>query len=137
MTVKTGNPTTDQMFVELSKAVRESFDVLNDHLPAEYVDNRSNNNSDPNQRRTSLQFIHTRHKKLAPKGPSKHEIEKAEKARRIKLYAAQVVLNEKGESHPPEEGFTYEVDEHKQYQRELQFCAGAVRAGWMNFDDVE
>lgn len=133
MTVKTGNPETDAMFVELAQLTRECLDVPNCLLPPEYVNGVSERNSDPNQRRTSLEFIHTRHKKLN-KGPSQHEIDKAERARRVAMYAQQVVETGDG-TQPPEGGFDYDVDESRQYENELKFCAFAVRAGAMEFED--
>lgn len=121
MTIKTGNPETDQMFVELAQLTRESLDISNDLLPEEYRDNRS--------KRTSLEFIHRRERKLNP-GPSKAALEKAERARRVQLMAAKY-------ENEGEVDLTVEPDEDKLYRRELDFCAAAVRAGWMSFDEEE
>ena len=125
----TNNPETNALFAEYAKAIRESFDLDNDTIPAEYRDNRS--------KRTSLDFIERRHKKLNS-GPTAHEIEKAEKARRVEQYAAQLEMRDVPGSEPElVTPFEYDVDEDKQYRAELQFCAGAVRAGWMTFEDEE
>jgi hypothetical protein len=125
MTVKTGNPTTDAMFVELAKLTRECIDVPNEYLPSWLRDDRS--------KTTSLQYIHTHYEDLFEKPASEHAKLKAEKARRVAAYAAQW-----GDSAPDAEvEIQYEVDENLLYNRELNFCAAAVRAGWMEFDDED
>ena len=130
MAVKTGNPETDQMFVELSKAVRESFEISNDLLPPHYRNNVS--------KHTSLQFLHTRTRKLNP-GPSQHELDKAERARRVEIMTDKYSWEQmKADG---EENFEFDLtispNEYKLYQKQLEFCAAAVRAGTMNFDETE
>lgn len=124
----TCNPETNKMFAELAQAVRESFDYPNAMI-------QNPNLRDDRSKTTSLQYIH-KHYEAEFERETEHAKLKAEKARRVAAYAAQLEIdpNDPNEAVTP---FEYEVDERKLNNKQLDFCAAAVGAGWMEFDDEE
>lgn len=131
MTVKTGNPETDALFVELREDTLANFTLPNDLLHDGLADKRTARCKSANNRVTSLAFALKRYEEQNDTTPSAHEIEKAEKLRRITAMRAR--LESQGEESEPE--LCDEIDEDLLYRKQLAFCAYAVRAGWMRFDD--
>jgi hypothetical protein len=110
--INTGNPETDHLFIELANEIAECLDVANSSLPEGFQDTRS--------KRTSLKSLKTKCVKIAKKDG--HKRLKAEKARRVALMRAQ---NERGEE------LSYDVNERMLNNREIAFCAAAIRGGYM------
>ena len=128
--IKTGNCETDKLFVLLSRAVREGFDIPNDICPADLIDRRTEKNNDPRQRRTSLAFaVRKSNEKWEPK-VSQHELDKAEKARRIANYRKQWEAN-------PEAELVYDADELRLNTMQIAFCKAALSSRMMSPEDFE
>ena len=106
-----------RLLMEFKKELFECITVPNSSLPESMRDNRSLDG------RTLASLIKKCEKRdaLTP-----HQIEKAEKAKRIQKYAAQ--MESEGE-------FTYDEDEDRLYAKTVAFCTHAVRAGMMDLDD--
>ena len=118
----TNNPETNKLFAELAAC---GFEIMNNKIEStldldakEYGDNRTD--------RTSLDGIANRVER--ENAPTQHELDKAAKAERIAVYAAQIA--DGGE-------IEYDVDERRLNNNMIQFCGHAVRAGFMDADDFE
>ena len=118
----TNNPETNELFRELADC---GFEIMNCKIEStlgldaeKYGDNRTD--------RTSLDGIANRVER--ENAPSQHQLDKAAKADRIAVYAAQIAAG--GE-------IEYDVDERRLNNAQIQFCGHAVRAGFMDADDFE
>ena len=118
----TNNPETNELFRELADC---GFEIMNCKIEStldldaeKYGDNRTD--------RTSLDGIANRVER--ENAPTQHQLDKAAKADRIAVYAAQIAAG--GE-------IEYDVDERRLNNAQIQFCGHAVRAGFMDADDFE
>lgn len=104
-----------QILLELRQQIRESIVVPNSWLPEDF-----HNVRDGGRTLANLEKLCTKRDT-----PSAHQIEKAEKARRVEAYRAQL---ESGDS------FTYDEDERLLNEKIVKFCARAVQVGMMELD---
>ena len=106
-----------RLLIQFKEELLECVTVPNRCLPESMRDNRSLDG------RTLASLLKKCEKRdaLTP-----HQIEKAEKAKRMQKYAEQ--MERDGE-------FTYDEDEDRLYAKTVTFCTHAVRAGMMELDD--
>ena len=125
----TNNPETNKLFAELGQAVRDGFEVPNECLPKRFRDERGD--------AVSLSALERKMKK-DQRIQSEHDRIKAEKARRVEQYAAQLVMEPSCNGEPELiQAFEYDVDEDRQYMNELKFCEKMVAVGIMSDEDFE
>ena len=118
MTYNFENTIGGKLVAQLRRDLMEVIEVPNSYLPEAYHNNRDGH-------RTLAELDEM----MQPvyDGPSDHEIEKAEKARRVEKYRQQWEENETLE---------YDVDEYKLHRYELAFVKGAEDAGWIDKDET-
>ena len=118
MTYNFENTIGGKLLAQLRRDLMEVIEVPNSYLPEAY-----------HNKRDGYRTLAELDSMMQPvyDGPSDHEIEKAEKARRVEKYRQQWEANEKIE---------YDVDEYKLHRYELAFVKGAEDAGWIDKDET-
>tara|TARA_R110002051_G_scaffold216392_4_gene280700 strand:- start:359 stop:784 length:426 start_codon:yes stop_codon:yes gene_type:complete len=109
-----------KLLEQLKRDLMEAIEVPNHLLPEEYQNNR-----DGVRTLAQLDAMSTPKEDVL----SEHQIEKAEKAKRVEKYRQQWEENETIE---------YDVDEYKLHRHEMAFVKCAERAGWLaQFETTE
>ena len=118
MTYNFENTIGGKLLAQLRRDLMEVIEVPNSYLPEAY-----------HNKRDGYRTLAELDSMMQPvyDGPSDHEIEKAEKARRVEKYRQQWEENETIE---------YDVDEYKLHRYELAFVKGAEDAGWIDKDET-
>ena len=102
-----------ELLERLRRATMEVIEVPNDLLPKEYRNLRDGGRS-----LAELEAMTQTEENTL----SEHQIEKAEKSKRVEQYRQQWEENETIE---------YDVDEYKLHRFEMAFVKGAVASGWI------
>lgn len=137
----TCNPETNILFEELRQDTLNNFTMPNSTLYPECVDQRTVRCQAEHNRVTSLAVALRKYHRSPLAGPvvTKHEKEKAERARRVEIMRQKLedaeVMARMFDDKEAEIDLTIEPDDDKLYRKQLEFCAAATRAGWMTFDD--
>ena len=107
------------LFTKMDEAILEGIWVPNDLLPERYQDHREGGS-------TLARLDRIYNAEVLPN--LEHQQMKAEKAERVEKYAAQYEAEGK---------FDYDVNDHRLYHNEQSFCAGMLRAGLLEADDLK
>mgnify|MGYP001040454199 CR=1 FL=1 len=117
MSYKFENTIGGKLLAQLRLDIMEMIEVPNSMLPEAYQHKRDGGRSLADLD-AMMQPVYD--------GPSDHQIEKAEKAERVKKYRQQWEENGTIE---------YDIDEYKLHRYELAFVKGAEDAGWIEVED--
>lgn len=104
-----------KLVLELGRQMKESIFVPNSQLPRKFHNRKTGGRT-----LAQLDQLCEKRDSLTP-----HQIEKAEKAKRVRAYSLQMELNGV---------FTYDEDERLLNEKIVNFCTLAVRAGMMELD---
>lgn len=108
-----------RLLLQFKNEMMECITVPNSMLPESMRDNRTLDGR-------SLASLNKKCEERDALTP--HQIEKAAKAERVRKYAAQLEANG---------SFEYDENELLLNEKQITFCTVAVRAGMMDFDDME